>query len=91
MCLGGEGQGTPILMETLDYSRTAIAAMATGISTGALNAAIEYANERRQFGKPISSFQAIQFMLADMAATTEASVLCIKKLHGCRIITSPLS
>jgi len=79
MCLGGEGQGTPILMETLDYSRTAIAAMATGISTGALNAAIEYANERRQFGKPISSFQAIQFMLADMAATTEASRLMYQK------------
>ncbi len=79
MCLGGEGEGTPILMETLDYSRTAIAAMATGISTGALNAAIAYANERKQFGKPISSFQAIQFMLADMAATTEASRLMYQK------------
>lgn len=79
MCLGGEGQGTPILMETLDYSRTAIAALATGISTGALNAAIAYANERKQFGKPIASFQAIQFMLADMAATTEASRLMYQK------------
>ena len=79
MCLGGEGHGTAILMETLDYSRTAIAALATGISTGALNAAIAYANERKQFGKPISSFQAIQFMLADMAATTEASRLLYQK------------
>ncbi len=79
MCLGGEGQGTPILMQTLDLSRTAIAALATGISTGALNAAIEYANNRNQFGKPISSFQAIQFMLADMAATTDASRLLYQK------------
>ena len=79
MCLGGEGQGTPILMETLDYSRTAVAAMATGISTGALNAAIQYANERKQFGKPIASFQAVQFMLADMVATTEASRLLYQK------------
>ncbi len=79
MCIGGEGNGTPILMETLDYSRTAIAAMAAGISTGALNAAIEYANERKQFGKPISAFQAIQFMLADMATTTEASRLLYQK------------
>jgi len=79
MCIGGEGNGTPILMETLDYSRTAIAAMAAGISTGALNASIEYANERKQFGKPISAFQAIQFMLADMATTTEASRLLYQK------------
>jgi butyryl-CoA dehydrogenase len=75
MCIGGEGGGAPVLMETLDYSRTAVAAMATGISTAALNYAIAYANERKQFGKPISSFQAIQFMLADMAALTESSRL----------------
>jgi len=79
MCIAGEGAGTPLLMETLDLSRTAVAAMATGISTGALNASIEYANERKQFGKPISSFQAIQFMLADMATTTEASRLLYQK------------
>lgn len=79
MCIGGDGGGTAILMETLDYSRTAIAALATGISTGALNAALAYANERKQFGKPISSFQAISFMLADMATTTEASRLLYQK------------
>lgn len=79
MCIGGEGKGAPVLMETLDYSRTAVAAMATGISTAALNFSIEYANDRKQFGKPIASFQAIQFMLADMAATTEASRLLYLK------------
>lgn len=79
MCMGGEGKGTPILMETLDLSRTAIAAMATGIATAALKAAVNYANERVQFGKPISAFQAIQFMLADMATQVECSRLLYHK------------
>jgi butyryl-CoA dehydrogenase len=79
MCIGGEGKGAPILMETLDLSRTAVAAQATGIATAAVNYAIEYANERKQFGKPISSFQAIQFMLADMTALAEASRLLYQK------------
>ncbi len=84
MCLAGEGKGTPMLMETLDYSRTAVAAMATGIATGALNASISYANERKQFGKPISAFQAIQFMLADMATQTECSRLLYQKAAWCQ-------
>jgi butyryl-CoA dehydrogenase len=79
MMLGGEGKGTPILMETLDLSRTAIAALATGISTAALTAALAYANERQQFGKPISTFQAISFMLADMATAVETSRLLYQK------------
>ncbi len=79
MCIAEPGKGTPVLMETLDLSRTAIAAIATGISTGALNAAIEYSNERQQFKKPISAFQGIQFMLADMAALTDASRLLYQK------------
>ncbi|MGI5887447.1 MAG: acyl-CoA dehydrogenase family protein [Syntrophomonadaceae bacterium] len=79
MMLGGEGEGTPILMETLDLSRTAIAAMATGIATAALNASITYANERHQFGKPITAFQAISFMLADMATAVETSRLLYQK------------
>lgn len=79
MMLGGEGQGTPILMETLDLSRTAIAALATGIATAALKAALAYASERQQFGKPIASFQAIQFMLADMATATETARLLYQK------------
>jgi alkylation response protein AidB-like acyl-CoA dehydrogenase len=84
MMLGSEGQGTAILMETLDLSRTAIAALATGISTAALNAAISYAAERKQFGKPIGSFQAIQFMLADMATATETSRLLYQKAAWCQ-------
>ena len=79
MCIAAEGKGTPVLMETLDYSRTAVAAMATGIATGALNEAIAYSNERKQFGKPISTFQVIQFMLADMATQTEAARLLYQK------------
>ncbi|NLU47071.1 MAG: acyl-CoA dehydrogenase [Syntrophomonadaceae bacterium] len=79
MLLGGEGKGTPILMETLDLSRTAIAAMATGIAHAALNAALNYANERQQFGKPISSFQAISFILADMATAVETARLLYQK------------
>jgi alkylation response protein AidB-like acyl-CoA dehydrogenase len=79
MMLGGEGEGTPILMETLDLSRTAIAAMATGIATAALNASITYANERHQFGKPITAFQAISFMLAGMATAVETSRLLYQK------------
>ncbi len=71
--LGEEGKGIYILMETLDLSRTAVAAMATGVCQASLEAAINYANERQQFGKPISHFQAIQFMLADMAILTESS------------------
>ena len=84
MMLGGEGQGTPILMETLDLSRTAIAALASGIATAALNAAITYANERVQFGKPIAAQQAIQFMLADMGAGTEAARMLYQKAAWCQ-------
>jgi alkylation response protein AidB-like acyl-CoA dehydrogenase len=79
MMLGSEGGGTPILMETLDLSRTAIAAMATGVAAAALNAAINYSNERQQFGKPIAAFQAISFMLADMATAVETSRLLYQK------------
>lgn len=79
MMLGGEGKGTPILMETLDLSRTAVAAMATGIATAALKSSVAYANERQQFGKPISTFQAVSFMLADMATGVETARLLYQK------------
>lgn len=79
MLMGAEGEGLSILMETLDLSRTAVAAMATGVATAALEDALAYANERQQFGKAISQFQAIQFMLADMAVRTEASRLLYMK------------
>jgi alkylation response protein AidB-like acyl-CoA dehydrogenase len=71
--LGEEGDGFKIAMATLDRSRLAIAAQAVGIAQGATDAALAYAVERRQFGERIVDFQAIQFMLADMASQTEAA------------------
>lgn len=73
--LGKEGDGFYIIMKTLDLSRASIGAMATGVAQACLDASIAYAKERAQFGKPISSFQAIQFKLADMTMNIEASRL----------------
>jgi len=77
--LGEEGGGWKIAMNTLNMSRPAIGAQAVGIAQGALDFAIHYANERIQFGKPISSFQAIQFMIADMATRVEAARALVYK------------
>jgi alkylation response protein AidB-like acyl-CoA dehydrogenase len=77
--LGEEGEGWKIAMNTLNMSRPAIGAQAVGIAQGALDFAIRYANERVQFGKPISSFQAIQFMIADMATRVEAARALVYK------------
>jgi alkylation response protein AidB-like acyl-CoA dehydrogenase len=71
--LGGEGEGCKIAMHTLNRSRPAVGAQAVGIAQGALEYAIRYANERIQFKKTISSFQAIQFMIADLATQVEAA------------------
>ncbi|MBM3327261.1 MAG: acyl-CoA dehydrogenase [Calditrichaeota bacterium] len=71
--LGREGEGFIVAMRTLDRSRPGVAAQALGIAQGAFDLAADYATKRVQFGKSISSFQAIQFMLADMAAQIEAS------------------
>ncbi|MFH2138976.1 MAG: acyl-CoA dehydrogenase family protein [Candidatus Omnitrophota bacterium] len=71
--LGKEGQGFIIAMKTFDMSRPGVAAQALGIAQGALDLALEYSRQRQQFGKPICSFQGIKFMLADMAAQTEAA------------------
>lgn len=65
--LGAEGEGFSIAMRTLDHTRITIAAQALGIAQGAFDYATKYAHERKQFGKAIFDFQAIQFMLADMA------------------------
>jgi alkylation response protein AidB-like acyl-CoA dehydrogenase len=73
--LGKEGEGFKIAMKTLDGGRIGIAAQALGIAQGSLEAAIKYARERVQFGKPISQFQAIQFMLADMETRISAARL----------------
>jgi len=71
--LGKEGLGFIVTMKTFDMSRPGVAAQALGIAQGALDAAVIYSRERVQFGKPISSFQGIQFMLADMATKVEAA------------------
>ena len=71
--LGNEGDGFHIMMKTLDFSRTAVAAQALGIAAGALEYATAYAKERITFGKPIIEHQGIGFKLADMAMRTEAA------------------
>ena len=71
--IGDEGEGFRIAMETLDRSRLGIAAQAVGIAQGAVDASVTYAADRQQFGKSITEFQGIQFMLADMASQTEAA------------------
>ncbi|TAN60493.1 acyl-CoA dehydrogenase [bacterium] len=68
-----EGMGFIVTMKTFDMSRPGVAAQALGIAQGALELAVKYSRERKQFGKPISGFQGIQWMLADMATKVEAS------------------
>ena len=75
--IGEEGEGFAYAMRTLDYSRPTIAAQALGIAQGAFDVAARYANERRQFGKPIAHFEGIQFLLADMAMEVEAARLLV--------------
>jgi butyryl-CoA dehydrogenase len=71
--LGREGMGFMVAMRTLDISRPGIAAQGVGVAQGALDVAVNYARERKQFGQTIISFQAVQHMLADMAIKTEAA------------------
>jgi len=71
--LGAEGLGFAVAMKTFDQSRPGVAAQALGIAQGALDEAVKYARTRHQFGKPIISFQGLQFMLADMATQVEAA------------------
>ena len=73
--LGEVGEGFKIGMMTLDGGRNGIAAQAVGIAQGALDAAVAYAKERKQFGKPIAANQGVSFKLADMATSIEASRL----------------
>jgi alkylation response protein AidB-like acyl-CoA dehydrogenase len=73
--LGAEGQGFVHAMQVLDAGRIGIAALAVGLAQGAYEAALHYAKERKAFGKPISSFQAIQWKLADNATRIEAARL----------------
>src|SRR5205085_3301373 len=70
--LGPRGQGFHQFLEILDGGRISVAAMGVGLAQGAFDLAVAYARERRQFGRPIADFQAIQFRLADMATEVEA-------------------
>ena len=84
--LGREGMGFIIAMRTFDESRPAVGAQAVGVARGALEEALEYSKVRKQFGVPISSFQAIQHMLADMATNIEAARSLV--YHTARVIDS---
>jgi len=77
--IGDEGEGYKVALSTLDGGRIGIAAQAAGIAQGAFDAALKYSKERLAFGHPIADFQAIQFMLADMATEIDAARLLIRK------------
>jgi len=80
--LGNEGDGFKVAMSTLDGGRIGIAAQAIGIARAAFEEALRYAQERKTFGQPIASHQAIQFMLADMATEIDAARLLTLKAAG---------
>ena len=77
--LGNEGEGYKIALSTLDGGRIGIGAQATGIAQGAFEQALSYARQRQAFGHPIAEFQAIQFMLSDMATEIDAARLLVRK------------
>jgi alkylation response protein AidB-like acyl-CoA dehydrogenase len=75
--LGNEGDGFKQFLSTLDAGRIGIGAMALGLAQAAFEAALEYSQEREQFGRPICNFQAVQWMLADMATEIDAARLLV--------------
>ncbi len=77
--IGQEGKGFGIAMKTLDGGRIGIAAQALGIAEGALDEAVKYMKERKQFGKPLSAFQGLQWMIADMDVKIEAARYLVYK------------
>lgn len=77
--VGREGEGFRIAMNTLDSARPFVGAVSVGIAQAALDCAVKYAKERRQFGQPITSFQMVQGMLADMAMKVETARLMVQK------------
>ncbi len=77
--LGGEGEGLHAALNTLTFGRVGVAAQALGVAECSMEECIKYAKSRKQFGKPISSFQAIQWMIADMATEIEAARYLIFK------------
>jgi alkylation response protein AidB-like acyl-CoA dehydrogenase len=84
--LSKEGAGFIVAMKTLDRTRPGVAAQAIGIATGAMNEAVKYSKEREQFGATISTFQAVQHILADMAIQIEAARALV--YATCRFIDS---
>ncbi|WP_159346990.1 acyl-CoA dehydrogenase family protein [Roseomonas harenae] len=84
--LGPEGRGFHMMMSVLDKGRIGIAALAVGILAAALEESIAYAKQRRQFGQPIAEFQAVQWMIADMAKDAHAARLMVQ--HAARILDS---
>jgi alkylation response protein AidB-like acyl-CoA dehydrogenase len=78
--LGLEGEGFRLAMRVLDRSRPGIAAQALGLAQGATDVAVAYARERQAFGRPIAEQQAIQFLLADMQASTDAARLLLYRV-----------
>ena len=82
--LGGEGKGFGIAMQTLDGGRIGVAAQAVGIAHGAINEAVAYVKERKQFGKPIWAFQNTQFQLADMQTKVDAARLLLYRAAQAR-------
>jgi butyryl-CoA dehydrogenase len=77
--IGNEGEGYRVALSTLDGGRIGIGAQATGIAQGAFESSLAYSKERQAFGHPISDFQAIQFMLADMSTEIDAARLLVRK------------
>ena len=82
--LGKENEGFKQFLVTLDAGRVAIAAMAVGLAQGAFEKAVAYAQERVQFGRPIARFQAVQWMIADMATEIEAARLMVHRAASLR-------
>jgi alkylation response protein AidB-like acyl-CoA dehydrogenase len=94
--IGEEGHGFHYAMEALDRSRPLVGAQALGIAQGALDLAVSYVQERKQFGQRIADFQGVQFMLADMAAAVDAARLlvyraCARLDEGVQPTASPSS
>jgi len=87
--LGELGKGFSIAMKTLDGGRIGVAAQALGLAQGALEEAIHYTKERKQFGKPISAFQNTQFQLADMQTKVESARLLVEQAARAKDLKSP--
>ncbi|HTO92768.1 MAG TPA: acyl-CoA dehydrogenase family protein [Bacteroidota bacterium] len=89
--IGGEGEGFPQALAVLDGGRIGIAALSVGIARGALEASVEYAKQRKQFGNPLAEFQAIQWKIADMATEIAAARLMTQRAAWLKTRGEPYS